>query len=199
MSKDSNQLTKTPTPPTQSNKQIYRYQLGEELNGELSRFAKNHQYDHRKDFKQAWIKWREEKDELFQLEIKKHQALGYEGDIEDKIFKSARYYFRKKPMATEKKAPAIPEKEKEKETTNSYINVNKEFLEIIDEYLKKNIQLKPTISFTNFCNENQETIEKEIEFLYKVKNIKIDKEINEKIKKTYKNRYYKIRETNIKI
>ena len=72
-------------------------------------------------------------------------------------------------------------------------------MEIIDEYLKKNIQLKPTISFTNFCNENQETIEKEIEFLYKVKNIKIDKEINEKIKKTYKNRYYKIRETNIKI
>ena len=176
-----------------SNKQIYRYQLGKELNQELSRFAKNHQYDHRKDFKQAWTKWTEENNELFQIEIKKHEEFGYQRDIEDKIFKSARYYFRKKPSATEKKA------EKEQETTNSYINVNKELLEIIDEYLRKNIQLKPSISFKNFCNENQETIEKEIEFLYNVKNIKSHDEIKEKIKKTYKNRYYKIKETNIKI
>ena len=189
MSKDSKQLTKTPT----SNKQIYRYQLGEELNQELSRFAKNHQYDHRKDFKNAWNQWREENDELFQIEIKKHEELGYQGEIEDKIFKSARYYFRKKLIATEKKAPAIPEKEKK--TTNSYINVNKELLEIMDEYLKKNIQLKPAKSFTNFCDENQETIEKEIEFLYNVKNIKTHDEIKGKIKKTYKNRYYKIRKT----
>ena len=175
-----------------SNKQIYRYQLGEELNQELSRFAKNHEYDHRKDFKQAWIKWREENDELFQLEIKKNEELGYQGDIEDKIFKSARYYFRKKHIATEKKALGTPEEEEKEKTTNSYINVNKELLETMDEYLKKNIKLKPAKSFTNFCDENQETIEKEIEFLYNVKNIKTDKEIKEKIKKTYKNRYYNI-------
>ena len=184
---------------SKTNKQIYRYSLGEELNNELSRFAKNHQYDHRKDFKQAWIQWREEKDELFQIEIKKHQSLGYQGDIEDKIFKSARYYFRKKTdKSTEKKAPEPnPEKEKDPEsesklekTTNHYVTVNKELLEIMDEYLKKHSQLKPAVSFMNFCNENREILKKEVEFLYNIKNIKTAKAMKEKIKKTYKNRYY---------
>jgi hypothetical protein len=44
----SNTSTKTPIPLQQQSKQIYRYSLSEELNNELSRFAKNHQNDHRK-------------------------------------------------------------------------------------------------------------------------------------------------------
>jgi hypothetical protein len=175
---------------SETNKQIYRYSLGEELNSELLRFAKNHQNDHRKEFKQAWVKWREEKDELFQLEIKKHQDVGYEGDMEDKIFKSARYYFRKKSTIAEKKALEPESEEKLEKTTNSYITVNKELLEIMDEYLKKHSQLKPAVSFMNFCNDHRETIEKEMEFLQNVKNIETEKERREKIKKTYKNRYY---------
>jgi hypothetical protein len=192
----SNTSTKTPIPLQQQSKQIYRYSLSEELNNELSRFAKNHQNDHRKEFKQAWIQWREEKDELFQIEIKKHQDFGYQGDIEDKIFKSARYYFRKKSTIAEKKAPnPDPEKDSESEakpekTTNKYVTVNKELLEIMDEYLKKHSQLKPAKSFMNFCNDHPETIEKEMKFLQNVKNIETEKERREKIKKTYKNRYY---------
>ncbi|MCX5905671.1 MAG: hypothetical protein NTY64_00365 [Deltaproteobacteria bacterium] len=53
-------------------KQIYRYQSDVSFNEELSRFVKNNHDADRKDFKQAWIQWREEKDELFQIEIKKY-------------------------------------------------------------------------------------------------------------------------------
>jgi hypothetical protein len=164
-------------------KPIYRFKLSDTINEELSRFSKNHQYDHRKDFKEAFLKWREEKDELFKFEIEMHKSNGYQGDIEDKIFKSARYYFRKKQeSSTEKKTPT---------TTNHYITVNKELLETMDSYIQKHIQDKPANSFIKFCNENKEIIKKEIVFLYDIQNIKTAKEIREKIKKTYKNRYYK--------
>ena len=114
-----------------------------------------------------------------------HKSNGYQGDVEDKIFKSARYYFRKKPEpSTEKKAP--------KTTTNHYITVNKELLETMDKYIQKHMHNKPSDSFTHFCDENKEILKKEVAFLYDTQNIKTDKEIVEKIKKTYKNRYYKL-------
>ena len=167
-------------------KTVYRFKIDEELNKELFRFAKNHQFDHRKDFKNDWIEWRKEMDDLFQIEIKKHLEQGYKGDIEDKIFKSARYYFRKKQekTRTEKKAP--------KEQVNHYITCNKELLETMDQFIKENIQMKPADSFRKFCNENIEMIKKEIKELYHIHNISNLKEINEKIKKTFKNRYYTI-------
>ena len=177
------QLEMQESNPVLKKKPVYRFQLSDEINQELSRFSKNHQYDHRKDFKQAFLTWREENKELFKFEIEMHKSNGYQGDIEDKIFKSARYYFRKKPEpSTEKKAP---------NETNHYITVNKELLETMDNYIQNHLQDKPADSFTHFCNENRELLKKEIAFLYDKQNIKTAKDIREKIKKTYKNRYYK--------
>ena len=171
-------------------KQIYRYQSDVLFNEELSRFVKNNQDADRKDFKQAWIQWREEKDELFQIEIKKYKELNYQGDIEDKIFKSARYYFRKKLLF--KTNDTNDTNVQEMKPTNHYINVNKELLEIMDGYIQKHVDMKPSLSFIQFCDENKEIIKKEIMFLYEIQNIKTSNEIREKIKKTYKNRYYYI-------
>ena len=86
---------------TQAN--IYRYKFEEVFVEQLSRFAKIHQYDHRKDFKEAWTKWMDENEEIVSEEVRRLVSLDYKGDIIDKMFKSARYYFRKK--STEKKAP----------------------------------------------------------------------------------------------
>jgi len=171
-------------------KQIYRYQSDVLFNEELSRFVKNNQDADRKDFKQAWIQWREEKDELFQIEITKYKELNYQGDIEDKIFKSARYYFRKKLLF--KTNETNKTNVQEIKPTNHYINVNKELLEIMDGYIQKHVDVKPSVSFIQFCDENKEIIKKEIMFLYEIQNIKTSNEIREKIKKTYKNRYYYI-------
>ena len=173
-------------------KQIYRYQSDILFNEELTRFVKNNQNADRKDFKQAWIRWREEKDELFQIEIKKYKELNYQGDIEDKIFKSARYYFRKKLLNPNDKNNTNNTNVQEIKATNHYINVNKELLEIMDGYIQKHIDMKPSNSFIQFCDENKEIIKKEIMFLYEIQNIKTSNEIREKIKKTYKNRYYYI-------
>ena len=80
---------------------IYRFKFTEEFMVELYNFAKIHQYDHRKDFKEAWKIWLEENAEIVEDEVRRLTNLRYDGDILEKMFKSARYYFRKK--GTEKK------------------------------------------------------------------------------------------------
>jgi hypothetical protein len=87
---------------TNINIQIYRYKFTDKFMNELYIFAKVHQYDHRKVFKEAWEVWLEENNTIVASEEKRIIELGYSGNIIEKMFKSARYYFRKK--STEKKS-----------------------------------------------------------------------------------------------
>ena len=75
---------------------IYRYKFEEQFMIELYNFSKIHQYDDRKEFKSAWNVWTEENTELIEHETRRLTNLNYDGDVKDKMFRSARYYFRKK-------------------------------------------------------------------------------------------------------
>ena len=77
---------------------IYRFKFTQDFMEELHQFSKIHYLDNRKDFKEAWVKWseEEEKKDLIEKEIKRLNDLGFHGDILDKMFKSARYYFVKR-------------------------------------------------------------------------------------------------------
>lgn len=79
-----------------NNINIYRYKFAERINELLLIFSKIHQYDDRKTFKEAWEIWREDNKEILDCEIERLKEINYEGDIINKMFKSARYYFRKK-------------------------------------------------------------------------------------------------------
>ena len=103
------------------NVNIFRYKFTDEFTGELFQFSKVHQYDHRKDFKEAWNIWTEDNDNIVGEEVRRLTNLGYDGDILDKMFKSARYYFRKK--STEKKEPV---------KRRDYIGIQKELLDSME-------------------------------------------------------------------
>ena len=75
---------------------IYRYKFTQSFMDELYQFSKIHQYDDRKSFKEAWLLWVETNLDMINTEIARLTDLKYDGDIVDKMFKSARYYFRKK-------------------------------------------------------------------------------------------------------
>ena len=75
---------------------IYRYKFTQEFMDHVHTFSKIHQYDDRKVFKEAWIDWKEENESIITEEVSRLKILGYDGDILDKAFKSARYYFRNK-------------------------------------------------------------------------------------------------------
>lgn len=162
---------------------IYRFKFTEDFMEELYNFSKIHQYDLRKDFKEAWKVWTEDNQEIIDNQILRLSNLGYEGDINDKMFKSARYYFRKKSI--EKKEP------KER---RQYISVNRELLEAMDVHIEKNIfnlEYQPKTGFISFCEENENVLKDTISKIYE-QGIKDSSLIEDKIKKTYKNRYFRL-------
>lgn len=165
------------------NVNIFRYKFTENFTTELFRFSKIHQYDHRKDFKEAWNIWLEDNDDIVSDEVRRLTNLAYDGDILDKMFKSARYYFRKK--GTEKKIPT---------ERRNYVGVNKDLLDAMDEHIKSKINnknYKPSEGFDEFCKSNINLLKEEVNIL--CRNGLIDSvEIKKKIKKTYKNRYFLI-------
>jgi len=160
---------------------IYRYKFTQDIMDMVTEFAKVHQYDDRKIFKEAWTNWLELNDSSVTEEVTRLKGLGYEGDIIDKMFKSARYYFRKK--STVKQDP------KERKT---YVCVHKEMNESIDTHIVRNMvndDYKPSTGFNNFCANNTDILKAEIARLM-AQNMKDSGQIQEKIKKTYKNRYF---------
>jgi Fe-S cluster biosynthesis and repair protein YggX len=168
---------------SQENINIYRYKFTQEFMNEIYQFAKIHQYDERKDFKEAWEIWMETQTELINSEVNRLTTLNYQGNIIDKMFKSARYYFRKK--GTVKKEPA---------QRSNYVAVNKELLDAMDQHIVTNItkkHYKPSEGFVDFCNTNIELLKEEVTRLFEEEGLQKDAKIVEKkIKKTYKNRYF---------
>jgi hypothetical protein len=124
----------------------------------------------------------EENKELVESEVERLSDLSYDGSIVEKMYKSARYYYRKK--GTEKKEPR---------QRTAYIGVQQELLEAMDNHINTNInkEFKPSKGFEDFCKENIELLKEEVERLV-LCNIKDAGEIKKKIKKTYKNRYFVI-------
>jgi DNA polymerase III delta prime subunit len=162
---------------------IYRFKFTDDFISELYKFSKIHQYDDRKDFKEAWKIWTEENNEIIVSEMCRLLRLGYSGDIMDKMFKSARYYFRKK--TTEKKEP---------KQRRQYISVNRELLDGMDNHIEKNIYnatFQPKNGFVDFCKNNESLLKDTIAQIFE-QGIKDKELIEDKIKKTYKNRYFRI-------
>ena len=160
---------------------IFRFKFTEQFMGELYKFSKIHQYDHRKDFKEAWLIWVDENTETINQEIERLMKLSYEGDILDKMFKSARYYFRKKSTA------AVVSKQR-----RPYISINRNILEAMDKHIKDTINnddYQPKKGFISFCQAN-EIIVKECITKIMDNGIKDTELIEIKLKKTYKNRYF---------
>ena len=165
------------------NVNIFRYKFTDEFTGELFKFSKIHQYDHRKDFKEAWNIWTEDNDDIVSEEVRRLTNLHYDGDILDKMFKSARYYFRKK--STEKKEPL---------KRRDYIAIQRDLLDAMDDHIKSNISgddYKPSDGFDEFCKANIDLLKEEVNILCR-NGFTNSVEIKNKIKKTYKNRYFLI-------
>ena len=160
---------------------IYRFKFTEEFMVYLYNFSKIHQYDDRKDFKEAWNVWTEENDDIIDGEMRRLLNLGYEGDVLDKMFKSARYYFRKKS------AERIEPKQR-----RQYISVTKDLLDAMDRHIENNIyddNYQPKTGFITFCKDNETLLKDTISSIFG-QGIKESELIEYKIKKTYKNRYF---------
>jgi len=181
----------------------YRFVMAEHIVEYLNQFAKKHQHDGCKDFKENWQKWIEDEDvkPLINEEIKRLRNDGFEGDVIDKMFKSARYYYRNKSNNTEDT--------KEKKDRKKYETVDKSILENIDQHIHDQInkhvkktkdnedisisKVSPAESFTIYLNENKKTLLKELQTNEQAISRTDVEDLINKYKKIYKNRFYNIR------
>ena len=166
---------------------VYRYKLNDEIMELITKFAKIHQYDDRKSYKESWKLWVEKNSETLNREKNRLKDIGYKGSVEDKMFKSGRYYFRKKPVETK-------EKQKEKQERRNYISMDHTILDAMDEHISnsmKNDNFSPASGYNNFCKENFNLLKDEICRICENNEITTE-DITSKIKKTYKNRYFLI-------
>jgi hypothetical protein len=130
----------------------YRHEFSKDFMAELSRFSKVHQYDDRQTYKSEWQKWtsQDEIAEAMEVERRRLQENGYTGDIDDKMFKAGRYYFRKKTStvvdqtinavthttdnnnATDPPSPAPAAT-----TRRTYITMSKQCIRLMDEHIQR--------------------------------------------------------------
>jgi hypothetical protein len=169
-----------------SNK-IYRFKFTDDFIKELAIFSKVHQYDERADFKEAWLEWITNFTDLVETETRRLLDMGYDGDILDKMYKSGRYYFRKKSM-----------EKKDHKKRREYIGVSTNLLNAMDMDIKVHVldeNYQPKTAFIRFCKENTDILKESIKEIYS-EGCRDCELIEDKIKKTYKNRYFIFKNNN---
>ena len=216
-----------------NNIKTFRHEFSKAFIEQLSQFSKVHQYDDRHTYKSEWTKWtqREEISQAIETERRRLHENGYTGDVNDKMFKAGRYYFRKKTFAAavtdaatdatdatdatatdanDATATAVVARTRE-DSRRPYITMSKDAIRLMDVHIRNKHtkaatdeaeKFKPSSCYDDFYQTNMSSIEMttEIEKIIEKyqKTIQseatpdqITTEIIDKIKKTYKNRYYK--------
>jgi len=159
---------------------IYRYNFSPDMIEKILFFSKKNEYEDRKEYMERWELWCEENKEEIQEEEQRLIDLGYTGDVLTKMYKSSRYYFRKKTLV-----------KVEPKKRNQYIYLSSDLLEKMDEYILANLSVKPKDMFLQFSELYSELIQESILELNE-KNIYEREDIEFKIKKTFKNRYFNL-------
>ena len=175
-------------------KKVFRFNFDVETRELLESFCKLHVNEKREDYKNSWDLWVRDNLDTIEKETIRLNELGYDGDVETKMFKAARYYFGKKRSKLNK---SNTYDDNDRETCSyskrNYICVTHELIIAMDHHIKKyvlNSDKSPADGYNNFENNNPLLIAAEINNILLIDD-SLDKHfISKKIKKTYKNRYY---------
>lgn len=142
----------------------------------VAEFSAKHRQCKSRDFKAAWNSWIQtpEVQNIFVEESKRLSESGYKGDVIEKLYFSARYYHRKKAIASETPAPVQEKTRKPHEATDTSVldQMNRDIL----EQIQLNNRIRPADAFENYKKDAPFASEDEA-----------------KIKKKYKNRFFMIR------
>ena len=161
----------------------YRFTFSQEFSNNLFTFSQLHSGDDRKKFKEAWKQWSDDNAEIITAERERLKTIGFDKDVDNKMYKSARYYYSKK--STEKKAPS---------QRRPYVSIPKDILREIDRHITNyidNESFKPSTGYNMFCESCDDTLVTCKDYLTE-KGMNTD-DVVDKIKKTYKNRCFVIK------
>lgn len=74
----------------------YRFKFNIDLLNSIKEFSKIHNEDNGDEFLEAFQDWKITNNQLIKKEEERIIHLGFKGNIEEKIYRSARYYFKNK-------------------------------------------------------------------------------------------------------
>lgn len=200
-------------------KNINRYKFTKLFIEEIENFCKNiRNIDDINIVKEHFNKWKSENKSKLEIEYEYLKSIGYYGDFNKKLYKSAMHYYKncnvKDGFLSNNNKDSNNKDSNNKDNNNKdsnnkkentcyynlnhiskrqYITLEFEFLELIDNHIKRNfnenIKIKPSLLFDNFklLYSNEITIQTD-----KIIDILNINDINNKIKKTYQNRYFNI-------
>ena len=195
--------------------QMAKQIFSEEFSYVLHKFSKEHYEEPLKTFRESWKAWISNNDiqTKMRTEIERMRTNNFTGTYEEitqKIYTSARFYYRKKEKRAKKLAEDSKEQQKEKKP-KPYIGFSKEFIQLMDNEIKEKILQKADtddIKKTEAIKMNQKQAfhtftlahVNEISLEFRKLKIKYDeleeiyvaKEIANKLKKAYQNRFYSI-------
>lgn len=163
----------------------YRYRLSAPVVEVISHFSKLHMYDDRHEYKIAWGNWVAANAVIVEAETQKLIAAGYEGDTLDKMYKAGRYYFRTKQSTSKKNL----------KPRRVYVGTSREMLDMMDAFIEDDLSSplfnSPAKTYQLFLESKQARLRYEEELLYLTK-VLPKEEAEDKLKKTFKNRYYRM-------
>lgn len=161
--------------------QTYRYKFNGNVVEMLTAFAKQHAHDDRHTYREAWNKWWAANAEVLEAEDRRLCDLGYVGDVQDKMYKAGRYYFRAKSLTK----PDAQER-------RAYISMSTEIIEAMDAHIVTvmgNEAFTPAKGYDWFCGSHLDLLRSEVRRL-QAENVLTADDLISKVKKTYKNRYF---------
>lgn len=178
---------------------IYRFKFSPEFTEQIEYFAKVHEHDGVKDFREAWTQWKDTHQEILMSEINRLVESGFTGDIEKKMFRSVRYYYRNKSTVSSASASASASATK-KSTSGKrmYMVISKELLSKMDEYIRENTHsdfstsTKPAVLYSRFLEKEDvsQLFKSELERMKTDYSLEVDI-IENRIKKAFKNKYFR--------
>lgn len=166
--------------------QTFRFQLGKDILALLRPFAQRHALDTSAEFKTHWETWCTMYAALIDAEAACLKAQGYDGDTRMKLYRAARYYFKKSPPSLEPQRRA---------NRCAYITLAPQLLQAMDAHLRGFVftkSVKPAALYTDFLAKRSDLaplLTTEIERMHIQGGFDAAKALS-KIKKTYKNRYF---------
>jgi hypothetical protein len=191
----------------QLNARVLRFEFSSQLVELVTAFANVHRYDDRKTYKEAWVQWmaHNEVADLFNAEVARLKALGYKGDAADKLYKSGRYYFRTREPTVPHTPPSVATSTPNDAngvrrglgnlgSPRKYVLLNHALLGAMDAHIERSMQSNdeytPAMGFSEFCklHARDAVLLSEIARLVEIRDATRD--IHQKLKKTYKNRYF---------
>ena len=173
-----------PDPNQKVELKLHHFNYSDDFANQLATFAKAHLEDNSKTFKKEWQTWKDANSALIQQEIAKMQSDGFQGSVEDKMYFSARYYYRKKAIRDNETADSHIQEPEINHPRKTYEMFDKTELSQMNTHILSQIynamneggidQLTPSKSFANYLEQNANSAE------------------CERTKKTYKNLYWRI-------